>query len=283
MMFPKFLNLFRRRSMKPLADLSFLIHEPQDVYHAKAKEFLSSHELKQFRDDPYLFWKRRNGLLPEEPERAAYRIGRATHRLILEGRESFEDGYAVGGPVNEKTGEVFGIRTKAYTEWAEAQGKPVLTCEEAALIENLHAAVQSHRIAAELLSNGVPEGVVRADYSEVPCQARLDWLNPERGLIDLKTCDHLRYFEMDMRAYRYVHQLAFYRAVLAQVIAQLVPVHIVAVEKQEPFRCGVWVISEKTLNQAQKENEAAIGRLTQYDQAGVWPTGYEELRTFDWL
>jgi hypothetical protein len=34
--------------------------------------------------------------------------------------------------------------------------------------------------------------------------------------------------------------MSFYRAVLAQVIDQLVAVHLVAIEKKEPFRCDVW-------------------------------------------
>ena len=270
--------------MKPLTDLSFLIHEPDEVYHAKAEHFLSSHQLADFRSDPYLFWKRRSGLAPKEPDRPAYRIGRAAHCRILQGQKAFEEGHAIGGPINEKTGEPFGTRTKTYAEWADAQNKPVITFDEAALIENLNAAVQAHPLAARLLSNGVAEGVVRCDHRGVPCQARLDWLNPERGLIDLKTCDNLRWFETETRAYGYVHQLAFYRAVLAQVIGgQYVPGHLIAVEKGEPFRCGVWVIADNILNQAQKENEAAIERLKRYDEAGAWPTGYEELRTFDWL
>ena len=59
--------------------------------------------------------------------------------------------------------------------------------------------------------------------------------------MDLKTCDDLTWFEADARKLGYLHQMAFYRAVLAQVLdGLLVPVHIIAVEKKEPFRCGVW-------------------------------------------
>ena len=68
-----------------------------------------------------------------------------------------------------------------------------------------------------LLEYGEPEGVVRADYCGMPCQIRMDWFEPHHGIVDLKTCDDLTWFEADARRYGYAHQLAFYRAVLAQV------------------------------------------------------------------
>ena len=84
------------------------------------------------------------------------------------------------------------------------------------------------------------EGVIRTHYCDVPCQVRLDWLSARHGLVDLKTCDSLRYFENDCRRYGYIHQLAFYRAVIRQESGETVPVHIIAVEKNEPFAAGVW-------------------------------------------
>jgi len=44
---------------------------------------------------------------------AAYQLGRAAHTLILEGREAYERGYAIGGPVNPCTGQPFAAGTKA--------------------------------------------------------------------------------------------------------------------------------------------------------------------------
>ena len=82
--------------------------------------------------------------------------------------------------------------------------------------------------------------------------------------------------------YGYHRQVAFYRAMLAQPFdGLLAPVHLIAVEKKEPFRCGVWRVSEDTLAIAQRENEAAIGRLVAYRERDYWPTGYEEIRMLD--
>jgi len=61
----------------------------------------------------------------------------------------------------------------------------------------------------------------------------------------------------------------------------MVPVHLIAVEKKEPFRCGVWRVSDDTLAIARQENEAAIRRLLACRQHDEWPTGYEGIRMLE--
>jgi len=261
-------------------DLDVLTHEPEDVYHARSAEYLGSHALADFRKCPLLYQKDRLGLI-DDSDRAAYQLGRACHCRILEGREEFAQRYAVGGPINPKTGKPFGSNTNAFAEWAAAQGKPVLTSEQAAMIESMATGVAMNDSAVDLIIDGVAEGVVRVEYCGIFCQIRIDWLNPYRGIVDLKSCDDLTWFEADARRYGYAHQMAFYRAVLAEVIGDLVPVHMIAVEKKEPFRCGVWRISEETLDQCARENAAAIKRLLECGRMNEWPTGYEEVRIFD--
>lgn len=266
--------------MSTAAALSPLIREPMEEYQAKAKENLTSHLLGDFRRCPLLYHKKKLGLVPDD-DRPAYLVGRALHTLVLEGRGKFETEYAVGGPINPKTGEIFGATTKAYAEWAAAQGRDVLTVAQFDLVENMAEGVWAHPEAMDLLSAGIPEGVVRAEYCGIPCQIRLDWFDPHRGIVDLKTCDDLTWFEADAKRYGYAYQMAFYRAVLAKVVAVLMPVFLIAVEKKEPFRCGVWKLNDDVLAQARKENEAAIGRLKWYGATEIWPSGYEECRVFD--
>ena len=268
--------------MKVDTAIPFLEQEPADVYHARSKEFLSSHALADFRRCPLLFQKKRSGLIADE-DRPAYLVGRAAHTLILEGRERYDQEFAVGGPINEKTGEVYGSRTKAFAEWAAAQGKPVLTDSQAALVEQMREGVARHELAMQLLANGEAEGVVRAEYCGAACQIRLDWFNPGLGIVDLKTCDDLGWFESDARRYGYAHQLAFYRSVLQQVTPLFVSVYLVAIEKKEPFRCGVWRMGEDVLGIAKGENEQAIQLLQECERRDQWPTNYEQMRTFDHL
>ena len=88
-------------------DLNILEAEPAAQYHAKADRYLSSHQLLDFIRCPWLHRKKAVGLI-EDTDSASYLIGRAAHTLILEGREAFEAAFALGGPINEKTGKPFG-------------------------------------------------------------------------------------------------------------------------------------------------------------------------------
>jgi len=259
-----------------------MTREPADVYHARSAEHVTSHRLADFRRCPLLFRKKEQGLIPER-DSTAYLIGRAAHVLILEGRERFEAEFAVGGPINPKTGKPFGSNTKAFAEWAARIGKPVLSDDQAALLEQMAASVASHLFARELLAAGVAEGVIRCEYAAHRCQSRLDWLNPTagRGIVDLKTTDSLDGFELDIDAFGYVEQMAFYRALVAEVSGVVLPVHLIAVEKREPFRCGVWQIAARALDAAQTVNERAMGELSRCRETGVWPTRFESLRLYD--
>lgn len=265
--------------------IDLLIRESAETYHNKASEYLSSHQLGDFRKCPLLYHRKKTGLIQDE-DRPAYLVGRAAHTLTLEGRQQFEAEYALGGPINPRTGEPFGAATKAFAEWAAVQGKPVLTDEQVRLVNAMNAGVHEHELAGAILQEGIAEGVARAPYCGVPCQVRIDWFSAAQdcGIVDLKTCDDLTYFEADARRYGYAHQMAFYRAVLAIAAGgEVFPVHIIAIEKKEPFRCGVWHFDDGTLAAAQQENEAAIARLRECQTKGEWPSGYEETRVFDFI
>lgn len=269
----------------PLAPL--FIFEPAEAYHAATTDHLTSHRLGDFRKSPLLYHWKQTGLAKDE-DRPAYQLGRAAHTLILEGREQFGTEYAIGGPINPRTGEAFGSSTKAFAEWAADQGKSVLTDKQAQQIEQMAAGVMAHSLARQLLVLGVAEAVVRTAWHGVDCQARIDWFThmPGASIVDLKTTDDLTYFETDARRYGYLHQLAFYRSIAAAAAVtdpRELPVHLIAIEKKEPFRCGVWRLGEDVLAIAQKENEQAVKRLRQCRENNTWPTGYEDIRTFDWL
>lgn len=268
--------------MPPRSILDALIREPADVYHARSAEHVTSHSLADFRRCPLLYHRKQQGLIPER-DSTAFLVGRAAHALVLEGRARYEAEFTVGGPVNPKTGQPFGSSTKAFAEWAERIGKPALSDDQAALVEQMAASVKAHVFARELLSAGVAEGVIRCEVIGLPCQARLDWINPldGRGIVDLKTTDSLDGFESDIATFGYVEQTAFYRALLADIVGVALPVHLIAVEKREPFRCGVWQLSARVLDSAEAENDRAMRELARCRETGIWPTRFESIRLYD--
>ena len=259
-----------------------LIVEPESAYAARRKDHLTSHALADFRRNPLLFRKKELGLLPND-DRPAFVIGRAVHCRVLEGKAIFAERYAIGGPINPKTNRPFGPDTKAFAEWTATQSRPVISEDTAALCEQLTSAVHAHEEALALLADGLPEGVVRMEFAGLPAQIRIDWTHPERGIVDLKTIDDLDYFELQARSFGYAHQLAFYRAVLAQVTGRKPDVHVIAVEKKEPYRVGVWRFCDQVLDAAARENLNAIERLKICRAQDRWPTGYEHIRSFDYL
>ena len=253
---------------------------PADEYHAASRsgQYMSSHLLADFRESPELYRRKTNGEIAES-ESPALALGRAAHCLILEGHAAFDEQYLVAdGPVNPKTGEPYGKATKAYAEWIAAQTREIVSPRDFGFIVKLQKSVWLHDAASALLDSGVSEATVRAEYCHVPCQIRMDWFSPEHGIVDLKTCDSLKWFEGDCKRFGYIYQMAFYRAVLREATGENVPVHLVAVEKNEPFSTGVWELPGDVLDQAEKVNEAALARYRKCLQTGEWPTGYEEVR-----
>ena len=257
-----------------------IIHIPSAEYHAESRNgrYLSSHLLADFRQSPQLYHREVSGEIAQT-ESPALALGRAAHCLTLEGRAAFDEQYIVSdGPVNAKTNEPFGKSTKAYSEWLASQTKEVIGTREFGFIAKLQKSVWLHDAAAELLDHGQPEGVIRTEYCGVPCQIRMDWFSEKHGLVDLKTCDQLKWFENDCRRFGYIHQMAFYRAVIREASGETVPVRFIAVEKNEPFSTGVWELTGGVLDEAEKVNEAAIARYRKCLFTGNWPTGYEEPR-----
>lgn len=264
--------------------MNWIIHEDNEFYHDQSRsgKFMSSHLLGDFCKSPLLYQKKILGQI-EEKDSAAYAFGSAAHKLILEGRDAFEDEYIVSdGPINERTGKPFGKETQAFKSWAAMQGgKNIITTEDFGMCAKFQHSVWKNESAAELLSKGVAEGVVRVELEGVPCQIRMDWYNPELGLVDYKTTVDLHFFESECRRLGYIRQMAFYRAVVYAATNVKVPVHIIATEKNEPYATGVWLLTPQVLDEAEQVVFAALRRYKNCKEQNMWPTGFETIRIID--
>ncbi len=267
---------------------SFATVEKEEPYHFRSKigEVMSSGMLKKFRQCPYAYHLAVTGQTKEK-DSAAFRFGRAVHKIVLEGHQAFNKAYAIGGPMNDKTGKSFGVGTKAHDAWLIENGylkDQVINEDEADVLITMANAVRKHTISSAWLDFGWPELVMRSDLHGVPCQIRMDWLTRDADgnylIVDLKTVEDLYYFEYDARRYGYLHQLAFYRDVFEAAAGQPVSIAILAAEKKDPFRIGVWQFPVEVIDYYSAENKITLENFKICQVADSWPTGYEEPRTF---
>jgi len=255
--------------------------EPYDTYHAYRERFLTSHQLIAFARNPLLYRKQKLGLVAER-DSEDFRFGRAAHVYILEGRDKFHADWIVGGPINPKTNAPYGPETKAYAEWRASQPKPTISDEQHSLLLGMDAGVRSNEDARSLLESGVVERSLRSQLHGFELQARFDWIGgPAVELCDLKTCADLDDFEDDLWRYCYPWQQAFYLLVAHAAGIKLPLVsNLIAIEKQEPFRCGVFRLPAATIKRCQVELKAALYALREANaNPDMWPTGAEQVRT----
>lgn len=268
--------------MIKLARPPWLILEPRDRYDLRIVTHLNSHSLATFRKCPRLYSL--GPLLPtwkQEPQSVL--VGRAFHCLVLEGQEIFDGQFAVGGPLNPRTGKPYGRTTETYKQWLEHEGKDAIDDETAALLSRMQVGLMSSPHAMELLSSGFGESTVLGTIGNVPCQSRIDWVHwrgdpCSAAIVDLKTCGDLDEFESASILYGYHQQLAFYRLVVESSSGHVLPCMLIGIEKRSPNRCGVWRIDESLLDQAAQEVRSDIARLAECRNLDRWPTGYETPR-----
>jgi len=267
-------------------DLNLTV-ESQEVYRARDKDYLTSTLLKTFLDNPRKFQKQRAGEIERE-EKKAWRDGTAAHALILEGSDVYHDRYAV----NNLDG-----RTVKGKEWrfdVEKRGLIVLDEKTDSMIRSMDGELQRHPVAPILLKSGFPELVARATYCDYPCQVKVDWLHfgllwngePCNVLIDYKTCKDIKWFFSDAKKLKYVNSFSFYKSVLNNALPrgrEIDRVLCIFQEKKPPYTVGVWEVHLYDLETARMENEDAIIRIMECDARGVYPTGYEEIRTMELL
>jgi hypothetical protein len=274
-----------------------LIDEPFAVYLANRERYLTSHGVQDFVRCPKLHFLKKIGVITTDPNKVSAELilGSATHKLILEGRQEFDRCYAVGAPINPKTGKEYGRDTQAFAKWEEEQRKEkgaaidFVTTEQWYVISSMADSVAKHTEAQRLLHTGVAERVLRSDFGGIPVQSRFDWfteIDDIPVIVDLKTCTDLDSFEYDARKFLYGVQFAFYQQILLRSIfaefqteaAIPAKVYAIAVEKKEPFRCGVFEVPDSLLAHFTAKLNVAIESLKECQSEGVYPTLYESVR-----
>lgn len=254
-------------------DIEFnkLTTAPYDVYCAD-KVHLTRSRLLDFIKSPALY--NMNLKYDDSSNRV---IRRAAHVRCLEGRAAYEQVYAVGGPVNPGTGKPYGTTSKAFIDWAALQVKQILSEEQDAMIERMATGFDYRMVDEAIAAPGKCGVVVRGDYYGVLCQTQIDWLNQEYGIMEFETCDDLDDFQYAVKRGNYLIKYAFTRGLIEQQVGVSVPITVVAVEKRAPFRCGVWMITNSSIDRAEERIVNALEALGDCQTANKWPTGYEKI------
>ncbi len=202
---------------------------------------------------------------------SALRIGRTLHAFVLD-----PDGvdYVVW-----EGGDKKGAAWKAFAE--KHSTSTILKPEDLERALGMRRALTEHPIAGPLLAKGLGEVTLVWEAEGIECKARLDWLLPDDGLLELKTTRKIRpeSFAREVASRLYHVQLAFYSGGLEAMRKRRPPRHVVvAVENEQPFDVAVYSAGEDVLEAGRRKVDGWLRTLRECRASGRWPgVGGDEL------
>jgi exodeoxyribonuclease VIII len=228
--------------------------------------------LKLLHTSPLLYrWR----LDHPEPDKDAYRVGRAFHCAVLE-----PDRWRAQYRLQPNFGDLRTTAAKcAKADWLETLPADaiVLPASEYRDVEMAAAAVREHRVARQLLTGGQAEVCVTWSDPEtgLACKGRLDLLKPD-GVVDLKSAREIgpRRFSRAVGEYLYAAQLVYYWD--GCVAAGLLPAEsqrpvIVAAEVTEPYDVGVYRLHETAVEAGRRLYRRLLTLWQTCTEANLWP------------
>lgn len=203
---------------------------------------------------------------------SAFRVGRATHSLILQ-PENFDVEFVVwSGTRRGKSWDAFA---------AEHTDRTILTATEHAAALGAMEGVARHPTASHLLQGGTAEKAItwKDDETGIVCKAKPDLVT--NRLLELKTTRNLdaRLFASDVARLGYYGQAAFYlRGLRANGFdSDRLPV-IIAVENSPPHDVCCWELTQETVEQGDALVERLLRELAICTDSGEWPGAFPSLR-----
>lgn len=199
-------------------------------------EGLSKSALWEIRKSPahYLY-----GLTHEREDTQALKIGRAIHAAILTPK-AYKAEWAIlpdGIDRRTKTGK------EQYDSFIQqAEGREIISTQEAEMIKGIASAIRKHKAAANLLRGTKREKpIFWMDEQGIKCKCRVDAMRPGI-MIDLKTTTDAssEAFVREALRYGYDVQAAHYMAGYQARHGGTTPSwYFIAIEKTEPFAVNV--------------------------------------------
>lgn len=150
-------------------------------------------------------------------------------------------------------------------------GKERIDLDDGEIMKRMVESLNSHPGIRDLIeaSGFIERTIIWKDVDfNINCKGRIDKLIPDNFIIDLKStkdaCES--YFSKDFKKYGYALQAAFYldgyRALYPN--ANSIEFAFIAIDKQEPYLCELYEVSEKTINEARNKYKNYIRNYIDY-------------------
>ena len=208
------------------------------------------------------------------------RMGNVAHKMILE-PDQFSAEYSIWFGAETKSGSFsMSKNTTAYKERVKLEAEAGRIVIDGAMFNKaveMRIAATNHAIANSYLEGAIVARTVLWDCKGVQCKSRLDIVQSGKFICDLKTSrdPFPGKFKWTARDLHYDAQLAFYRSAWYAETGELLPVKILAIEKEPPFEIVCYTVPEYALAAGEELYLGWIEELKQCQDSGKWPGRYE--------
>ncbi|CAK9250658.1 unnamed protein product [Sphagnum jensenii] len=220
-------------------------------------------------------------------EKDHLRYGSLAHLALLEPekfRSSFVlepvfEGFTKDGKLSTQSKEAKDKKKLWYANLP--QGSLVVTPEDYSRIEGGIKSILAHKKAVGILNGAKTEisGFFRHPATGIKCRIRPDILHIEKmSLTDFKTtrCAAEWFFGPELIRRKYHISLMFYALGVKEITGKMPDkISILAVEKDPPYACALWVMSEETMKLGLDRVEEGMAIMKSCLDTNTWPS-YQE-------
>lgn len=204
---------------------------------------------------------------PEFKDSDDKQTGRAIHCLVYEPHE-FEKRFCwFKGTRNPSHA--------AYQEFmAKHEGMEILTKTQWDKAIEAGKAFLKDKLVRERFGDGAAEVTLYGEIDGVQFKGRIDWIESDMIIDDLKTSKNImaRAFGRDFYDYGYDIKLGIYRELFSQNSFGLVaPVNVICLEKERPYDSAVIPVPEAVLDRGLNKARSIISRMKECIEKDEWP------------
>jgi hypothetical protein len=244
-------------------------------YKAKSREYITPQDFVAFVKCPYEFKLQREGLVTR-PRSAHSALRRAVALMAFGLQDRLDQEFAVGGPINEKTGKPYGLNTKAYAYWLAKQNK-----QYSLDADGYSRALDMSGIVRERMASMFVGGKDVTLRTTDMCHSRVDCVSKIGSSVEITqilVCDNLDDFGWDIKKFNIPLRAAFMAYCAKTYDTASISIYFIVVENRPVLRCGVWGMSSEEINEQFTAVNSHLRWMKECQTANHWPTGYEQPR-----